>query len=112
MDRLHAFIAASEGYAAHVSRAVEKELVEDAARVEESVVRFRAANKEVESLLGSVLGVSIDRELEAAGATFCAAIVSLRGLPSLNRVWAAPDNLPTMAEVKDPFAWMERVLDE
>ena len=112
LERLHAFIAASEGYAAHVSRAVEKELIEDAARIQEGVVRFRAANKEVESLLGSILGVSMDRDLEAAGATFCAAVVSLRGLPALNQVWAAPDNLPTMPEVKDPFAWMERVLDD
>ena len=112
LDRLHAFIATFEGYAAHVAGAVEKELVEDAPRIQEGVSRFRAANKEAESLLGSVLGISMDRELETAGATFCAAVTSLRGLPSLNRVWVAPDNLPTMAEIKDPFAWMERVLDE
>lgn len=111
LERLQAFIAAFEGYASHVESAVAPELVGDGLRIEESIMRFRAGNKEIESLLGSILGVSIDRDLESAGATFCAAVTSLRGLPDLNKVWAAPDNLPTIAEIKDPFSWMERVLD-
>ncbi|HYN36568.1 MAG TPA: zinc-dependent metalloprotease [Actinomycetota bacterium] len=112
LERLKAFVAAVEGYGAHVETAVAPELVEDAARVQEGVNRFRASNKEVEAMLGSVLGISLDRDLEEAGATFCAAVVSLKGLQSLNLVWAAPDNLPTLAEIKDPFSWMERVLEE
>jgi uncharacterized protein (DUF2342 family) len=62
-------------------------------------------------MLSSILGVSLDRQLETSGATFCKAIAELRGLNALNQVWSAPDNLPSIAEVKDPFAWIERVLD-
>ena len=62
-------------------------------------------------MLSSILGVSLDRQLETSGATFCKAIVELRGLNALNRVWEAPDNLPSPEEIKDPFQWMERVLD-
>ena len=112
LERLNAFVAAFEGYAGHVQAAVAGELIEDAARIQESVTRFRATNKEAEALLGSVLGISMDRDLQTSGMTFCAAITSLKGLPSLNKVWDAPDNLPTMAEIKDPFSWMERVLDD
>jgi uncharacterized protein (DUF2342 family) len=43
--------------------------------------------------------------------TFCAAIVKLQGIEKLNLMWAAPDNLPTLDEVRDPFAWIERVLE-
>lgn len=111
LERLSAFIAAFEGYAGHVEKAVAGELIDDASRIQESITRFRATNKEAESLLGSVLGITMDRELETSGMTFCAAVTSLRGLPSLNKVWDAPDNLPTMGEIKDPFSWMERVLD-
>ena len=110
-ERLSAFIAAFEGYATHVEKEVGPQLLDDAARIAESVVRFRASNREAEALLGSVLGIGMDRDLETSGATFCAAVISLKGLKSLNEMWAAPDNLPTMAEIKDPFAWMERVLD-
>ena len=110
-ERLNAFVAAFEGYASHVEKEVGAQLLEDGGRVAESVVRFRAANREAEALLGSVLGITVDRDLESAGMTFCAAVVSLKGLKSLNEIWTAPDNLPTMAEIKDPFAWMERVLE-
>jgi uncharacterized protein (DUF2342 family) len=56
--------------------------------------------------------VEFDRKLETSGSTFCAAIVSLKDIETLNRVWEAPDNLPTLDEIKDPFAWIERVVDE
>jgi uncharacterized protein (DUF2342 family) len=62
-------------------------------------------------MLSQILGVTFDRPLEAAGATFCAAIVKLHGIQALNRVWEAPDNLPGLEEIKDPFAWIERVLE-
>jgi uncharacterized protein (DUF2342 family) len=26
-------------------------------------------------------------------------------------VWDAPDNLPSSEEIRDPFQWMERVLE-
>lgn len=110
-DRLNAFVAAFEGYASHVEKEVGKQLLDNGGRVAESIVRFRATHGEAEALLGSVLGIAVDRDLESAGATFCAAVVSLRNLTALNEIWTAPDNLPTMAEIKDPFAWMERVLD-
>jgi uncharacterized protein (DUF2342 family) len=57
----------------------------------------------------SVLGVSVDRALEQSGRTFCNAIVELRGLPTLNRIWEAPDYLPSTEEIKDPFLWLERI---
>jgi uncharacterized protein (DUF2342 family) len=34
--------------------------------------------------------------------------VEAGGVEALNRVWVAPDALPTMAELEDPPAWMRR----
>ncbi|MGH2777969.1 MAG: zinc-dependent metalloprotease, partial [Actinomycetota bacterium] len=65
-----------------------------------------------QAALASILGISFDRALENKGETFCAAVVKLKGLGTLNHVWDAPDNLPSPDEIKDPFQWMERVLEE
>jgi uncharacterized protein (DUF2342 family) len=73
------------------------------------MARRAISPSEGESLLAGLLGLSFDRGLEQAGTTFCAAVVSLKGLQLLNRVWDAPDNLPALQEIKDPFKWMERV---
>ena len=63
-------------------------------------------------MLRAMLGWISDPALEQSGITFCNAVVELRGIAALNKVWEAPDNLPTLAEVRDPFQWIERVLDE
>jgi uncharacterized protein (DUF2342 family) len=75
------------------------------------VARHRLKGSEAEAMLKTILGVSFDRDLEASGATFCAAIVKLKGMATLNTMWAAPDNLPSYDEIKDPFAWIERVAE-
>lgn len=110
LDRLRAFMALYEGYAMHIADEVKGELLDDALRVEESMRRYNASPSEGKAMLASVLGFSTDRELESAGRTFCEAVVKLEGIASLNRVWEAPDNLPTYDEIRDPFQWIERVL--
>lgn len=110
--RLAAFVAVFEGYALHVAGSVTSEIVPSASQIDEGMTRRSITPNEAEEMLAAVLGVSFDRDLEAAGRTFCAAVVKLRGINSLNRIWAAPDNLPAYDEIKDPFGWMERVLDD
>lgn len=108
LDRLRAFLALFEGYATHGARAVAGEIVDEHARIEEGMARRRTSAGEAEALLSNILGISLDRVLETSGATFCAAIAKLKGQAALNKVWEAPDNLPTPEEIKDPFAWIER----
>jgi putative hydrolase len=111
LDHFRGFVAVSEGYAHHAAMAVSEQIVPDSARIDEGMTRRAAASSEGERLLASILGISFDRELDAAGRTFCAAVVQLHGLPALNKLWDAPDNVPSLPEVRDPFQWMERVLD-
>jgi putative hydrolase len=110
LDRFRGFVAVSHGYARHAAEAVSQEMLGSPVRIDEAMTRRRAVPSEGQRLLATILGISLDRELDAAGATFCAAVVQLKGLPALNRLWEAPDNLPSLPEVKDPFQWMERVL--
>jgi putative hydrolase len=108
LGRVTAFLALFEGYATHAAKAVALEIVGDTARIDEGMARREASTSQGRELLEGLLGIAVDRAMEAAGATFCAAITRLRGPLALNRVWEAPDNLPDAEEVKDPFAWMER----
>lgn len=111
LANLRSFLAVFEGYTENAAAAVKPSLLGDVSRIDEGMARHRATPSEGKAMLASVLGIERDRGLENAGQTFCAAVIKLRGVAALNRVWAAPDNLPTLEEIKDPFAWMERVLD-
>lgn len=110
LDRVRAFVGLHEGYAARAATAVGEEILVDTRKISEVIARQRATTSEAKDLLANVLGFSLDRDLVSTGTTFCAAVEKLEGLPALNRVWEAPDNLPTYAELKDPFPWIERVL--
>ena len=111
LANLRSFLAIFEGYAEHVASAVSGSLLGDTSRIDEGMVRQRATASQGKTMLASVLGMERDRGLETAGQTFCNAVVKLKGIAALNQVWAAPDNLPLLAEIKDPFAWIERVLE-
>lgn len=111
LARLRAFVAVVEGYSRHAASVVAGEILDGADKLEEGVTRHQAAASPGQTMLSGLLGVSFDRPLEAAGSTFAAAVVKLRGVAALNRTWEAPDNLPSLPEIRDPFAWMERVLD-
>ncbi len=112
LARFQAFVAVTEGYAAHALAAVASEVVEDAARIEEGMSRHELTSSQGKQALATLLGVTLDRSARTPGITFCGAITKLRGIDALNRLWAAPDNLPSTDEVKDPFLWIERVLDD
>jgi putative hydrolase len=109
LQRLQAFIAVWEGYGQQASQQVAEEMLAGSEVIDEAMARRAVSASEGENLLSGILGFSFDRKLEQSGRTFCAAVVSLKGIVQLNRVWDAPDNLPSLEEIKDPFAWMERV---
>lgn len=111
LDRVRAFTALFEGYVAHAAEAVMPQVLVGAARIDEGMARHRSSPSEGQAALSSVLGISFDRALENKGETFCAAVVKMKGLAALNEVWSAPDNLPSSNEIRDPFQWMERVVE-
>jgi uncharacterized protein (DUF2342 family) len=37
------------------------------------------------------------------------AVIAARGRDFLNRVWQGPDRLPSLAEIREPAAWIARV---
>ncbi|MBW3659226.1 MAG: zinc-dependent metalloprotease, partial [Actinobacteria bacterium] len=62
-------------------------------------------------ILTAVAGLELKRRQYREGETFVRTVLDERGVPGLNRAFAAPPNLPTAAEVRDPQAWMARVAD-
>ena len=111
LERLRAFITVFEGYSAHAGSAVAGQIIPTSARIEEGMARRAASPSEGKAALSSILGLTFDKQTLARGATFCDAVASLHGIQALNLIWAAPDNLPTSDELRDPFGWIERVVE-
>ena len=63
----------------------------------------------VSRLMQKLMGLEAKLAQYQAGEDFIAAIESQRGDRAVDLIWQDQDHLPSMTEIRDPTAWMERV---
>ncbi len=56
-----------------------------------------------------ITGLDVKLEQYRLGERFADAVARRQGMEGLNRVWERPENLPSLAEVRDPGLWMTRM---
>lgn len=110
MSRLQAVMAVVEGYAEHVMDAVGAEVVPAYAGLREAMDRRRHGRSAPEKVLARLLGLDMKLAQYELGKSFCDAVADQHGCEGLNRVWSAPDALPSLAELRDPEGWAERTV--
>jgi coenzyme F420 biosynthesis associated uncharacterized protein len=108
LDRLQATMAVIEGHAEHVMDAVGREVLPDLDELRSALDRRRAHRTGPWRLLERLLGLELKLKQYEVGKAFCDAVVAREGVAALHRVFAAPANLPTWAELENPDAWMAR----
>jgi coenzyme F420 biosynthesis associated uncharacterized protein len=108
VDRLQATMAVVEGHAEHVMDAVGAEVLPSQAALRDALERRRETRSPIMRLFERLLGLELKMRQYRDGKRFCDGVVRLGGLPALNRVWARPDALPSLAELADPAGWLAR----
>jgi len=63
----------------------------------------------VARVMQKLMGIEAKLAQYQAGEEFIAAIESERGSRAVDVIWRDPDHLPSMVEIRDPSAWMQRV---
>jgi len=108
-DRVQAVMAVIEGHAEHVMDAVAPDLLPSLPQLRAALDRRRQSQSGVSRLLAKLLGLELKLRQYEQGKSFCDAIVRSAGTEALARVFSGPESLPTLAEINDPSAWLERV---
>ena len=57
-------------------------------------------------MIARILGLELKLRQYRLGKGFCDAVVDEAGIEGLNRVWRAPEALPTLAELERPADWL------
>jgi coenzyme F420 biosynthesis associated uncharacterized protein len=109
MDRVQATMAVVEGHAEHVMDAVGEQSLPHYAGLRDAMQRRRRSRSAPERLLQKLLGMDLKMRQYEEGKAFCDAVVADRDIETLNRVWTAPDALPTLPELRDHRAWLSRI---
>jgi coenzyme F420 biosynthesis associated uncharacterized protein len=108
MERMQAAMAVIEGYSEHVMDAIAAEAIPDHARLRSAMDARRRSRSAPERLIERLLGLNIKLQQYELGKSFCDAVADKAGIEGLNRVWEAPEALPTTDELQRPGAWLER----
>ncbi|GAC1488881.1 MAG: zinc-dependent metalloprotease [Solirubrobacteraceae bacterium] len=108
VDRIQATMALVEGHAEHVMDAIGAEVLPSAASLRASLERRRDERKGILRVLERLLGLELKLRQYREGKCFVDHVAERGGMSALNRAWSGPEALPTLAELRDPDAWMRR----
>jgi coenzyme F420 biosynthesis associated uncharacterized protein len=108
MERMQAAMAVIEGYSEHVMDAIAVQAIPDHARLRAAMDARRRSRSAPERLIERLLGLNIKLQQYELGKSFCDTVAERAGIEGLNRVWEAPEALPTVEELERPGVWLER----
>ena len=110
-SQLTAIMSLMEGHANAVMDAVDASIVPSVKTIRRRFERRGERRGPVETVVRKVLGMDLKMRQYRDGQRFVEHVVSRCGMERFNRVWEAPENLPTEAEIHHPDRWIQRVLD-
>jgi coenzyme F420 biosynthesis associated uncharacterized protein len=110
LDRVQSVMAVIEGHAEHVMDAVAPDLLPSLPKLRAALDRRRKSQSGLSRLVAKLLGLELKLRQYEQGKFFCDEIVRARGVEALHHLWSGPEALPTLAELRDPPAWLARTL--
>jgi coenzyme F420 biosynthesis associated uncharacterized protein len=98
-----------EGYSNHVMNAVGRALLPNYELISRRFEQRLERRSQADRLLAKLTGLDVKLEQYRLGEKFIDRIVLERGHGFARRVWDGPEFLPTMAEIREPGRWLERI---
>ena len=108
-DQMQAAMSVIEGYSDFVMHNVGRSLVPHYDHLKDRMAKSRAHRPPFETAVFRITGLDVKLEQYRLGEQFADAVARRQGMDGLNRVWQRPENLPSLAEVRDPGLWMSRM---
>jgi coenzyme F420 biosynthesis associated uncharacterized protein len=109
IDKITGVMSLLEGHADVVMDGVGPGVIASVAEIRAKFTKRRQGVGTLDRLLRRLLGLDQKMAQYRDGAVFVRRTVDAVGMDGFNAVFAAPDNLPTKAEIHDPDAWVRRV---
>ena len=110
LDRVTGMMSLLEGHADVVMDDVGPTVIPSVKEIREKFTKRRKGVGTLDRLLRRLLGLEAKMAQYRDGALFVRGVVDKVGMAEFNAVWAAPENLPSKAELSDPDGWVKRVL--
>jgi coenzyme F420 biosynthesis associated uncharacterized protein len=109
---MQALMCVIEGYSNHVMNAVGRELLPNYDLISKKFEERQKERSAGEQLFARLTGLNVKMEQYRQGEAFVNAIVAHQGREAIDRLWAGPESMPSMAEIRDPSRWTTRIMGQ
>lgn len=109
LDRVNGLMSLLEGHGDVIMDRAGADLIPSAGRFAAVLRMRRQSARGVARLLQQLIGIEAKLEQYEAGERFIAKVEGAGGRELFNRVWEGPENLPSIAEIRDPSLWITRM---
>lgn len=111
LDRVGGMMSLLEGHGDVTMDRAGADLVPSASHFGEVLRSRRNETKGAAKFIQQLIGLQAKLAQYQQGEEFIEVVESVGGADLVNRAWLQPQNLPTMAEIRSPQAWVDRVAD-
>ncbi|HEX2049403.1 MAG TPA: zinc-dependent metalloprotease [Actinomycetota bacterium] len=109
LDAIQALMAVVEGHGNYVMDAVGADVIPTFRRMRFVFAQRRRQTSVAQRALNNVLGIEMKLRQYELGQSFCDEIARRRGADAFAALWSDESNLPTLAELREPTRWLDRV---
>lgn len=108
-SQMQATMAIVEGYSNHVMNVVGRQLLPSFDQITRQIEKRQREKSVAEQIFIRLTGLDMKLEQYRLGETFIDQVVALRGHELSRRVWESAATMPSLAEVRAPKRWIERM---
>lgn len=109
LEQLQALMTVVEGHGNFVMDLVGARVIPSFGRMRETFERRRAQPGPVQRAFNHLIGLEMKLRQYEVGQRFCEDVYRRGGAPAIEGLWASPEELPTLAELREPELWLRRV---
>ena len=109
LAKIQALMTLMEGYSNHVMRKIGHQLIPEFPLLEARMERRARVHGSVSKTVLRLLGLGLKLEQYRVGERFVEYVVEEGGSEFLHHVWRGPNFVPTLAEARNPAAWVDRM---
>ena len=109
LDRIQSLMAVVEGHGNYVMDSVGEAVIPSFRRMRGIFQRRRQQTTWFQKILNQAIGLEMKMRQYEVGQNFCETVARVGGPQALAQLWTDMDRFPSMAELREPEAWLRRV---
>ncbi len=109
LDQIQALMTVVEGHGNYVMDTIGARVIPSFRQMRHVFQRRREQQSRFQRIVAHAIGLEMKLRQYELGQQFCEGVAGREGPAALEALWSSPESFPTMAELRAPETWLNRV---